>query len=34
MIGDMFGMMTAYMLSVVGSAVGWYIGRRISQEYL
>ena len=33
-IGNMVGMMTAFLLSIIFAGVGMYIGRRISQEFL
>jgi hypothetical protein len=33
-LGGYAGLMTAYLVSVVTSAAGWYIGTRIAQEYL
>lgn len=33
-LGGYVGLMTAFFVSVVTSAVGWYIGTRIAQEYL
>ena len=32
--GEFFGMFTAFMLSIVGTAAGVYVGRRFAQEYL
>ena len=33
-LGEFVGIMTAMALSVVASAVGWYIGARLFDEYL
>lgn len=33
-LGEFVGMFTAFMLSIVGTAVGVYLGRKIAQEYL
>jgi hypothetical protein len=33
-VGDHVGMMTAFMLSTVGSGVGLYTGRRLARDYL
>ena len=33
-LGDHFGLMTAYLLSSVGSLVGVYVGWRINRDYL
>ena len=33
-MGERFGLMTAYVVSVVGSLVGVYIGCRINRDYL
>jgi uncharacterized membrane protein YjjP (DUF1212 family) len=33
-IGDFIGMGTAFVLSIVGTAVGVYLGRRFVQDYL
>ena len=32
--GELVGLFTAFMLSIVGTAVGVYLGRKIAQEYL
>jgi hypothetical protein len=32
--GERFGIMTAFMLSMVGTGVGIYYGRRIARDYL
>ena len=32
-IGDRFGLGAAIILSIVGSGVGLYLGRRISRDY-
>ena len=34
LLGEPFGMMTAYILSVVGSLVGVYIGVKTQRNYL
>lgn len=34
MMGDRFGIMTAYFTSVAGSLVGVYVGCRINRDYL
>lgn len=31
--GDQIGLMSAYLLSVVGSGIGLYAGRRLFQDY-
>ena len=33
-IGEYFGIMTAYILSVFGSAAGLYFGRKLMTNYL
>jgi len=33
-LGDRGGMMTAFMLSIVGTALGVYAATRIAREYL
>lgn len=33
-LGDFVGLTTAFILSIVGTAIGVYIGRRFAQEYL
>jgi hypothetical protein len=33
-LGDHFGLMTAYLLSVVGGAAGLCIGRKIMSDYM
>lgn len=33
-LGDGFGLMTAYFTSVAGSLVGVYVGCRINRDYL
>jgi hypothetical protein len=33
-LGNHFGLMTAYLLSVVGGAAGLYIGRKIMSNYM
>ena len=33
-LGERFGIMTAYILSGVGSLVGVYVGWRINRDYL
>ncbi len=33
-LGNYFGFMTAYFLSVVGAAAGLYFGRKIMRHYL
>ncbi len=33
-IGNNVGLMTAFMVSMVGTAVGVYYGRKIAREYL
>jgi hypothetical protein len=32
-IGARFGLMTAFFLSIVGTGVGLYLGRRIADRY-
>jgi hypothetical protein len=32
-LGDMVGLMTAFVVSTVAAGIGWYIGTRIFQEY-
>ena len=32
--GEYVGFMTAFVLSMVGSGVGLYLGRRMAREYL
>ena len=32
--GERVGLMTAFMLSIVGSGLGLYYGRRFAREYL
>jgi hypothetical protein len=32
-LGAFFGTMTAFMLSIVGTGVGIYVGRRIAADY-
>jgi len=32
-LGDMIGMTTAVLLSLVGSGVGWYMGDRMAQAW-
>ena len=34
MLGDRFGIMTAYLLSFVGSLVGVYAGVKVNRNYL
>ena len=34
LLGDRFGIMTAYLLSFAGSLVGVYVGCRINRDYL
>ena len=33
-LGDRFGVMTAFMLSMVGTGLGIYVGRRIARAML
>lgn len=33
-IGARVGVMTAFLVSIVGTAIGVYLGRRFVQEYL
>jgi uncharacterized membrane protein YfcA len=33
-IGEFIGLFTAFMLSIVGTAAGVYVGRRIAREHL
>lgn len=33
-IGDLIGVFTAFVLSIVGTAAGVYLARRFVQEYL
>lgn len=33
-LGDQFGMMTAYLLSFVGSILGVFVGCRLNRDYL
>ena len=33
-LGELVGLFAAFMLSVVGTAIGVYVGRKIAQEYL
>ena len=33
-LGDHFGLMTAYVISLVGSLAGVYLGCRINRDYL
>ena len=33
-MGDRLGVMAAFMLSVIGTAVGVYVARRITRRYL
>ena len=33
-LGEHFGLMTAYLLSVVGGAAGLYIGRQVMRNYM
>jgi hypothetical protein len=33
-IGDTFGLMTAFVVSSIGSMVGVYVGWRINRDYL
>jgi hypothetical protein len=32
-VGSLVGVMTAFVLSVVGTAVGVYLGRRVAREW-
>lgn len=32
-VGDLVGTMTAFLLSIVGTGVGIYVGRMIAAEY-
>ncbi len=32
-LGEPFGMFTAFVLSIVGTGVGIYVGRRIGRHY-
>jgi uncharacterized membrane protein YeaQ/YmgE (transglycosylase-associated protein family) len=32
-VGEPFGFFTAIMLSIVGTALGLYVGRRIARDY-
>jgi hypothetical protein len=32
-IGDHFGIMTAFILSMIGTGLGMYIGIRVAREY-
>lgn len=32
-LGDKFGLMTAFMLSIVGTGVGMYYGIKMAKEY-
>jgi putative Mn2+ efflux pump MntP len=34
MLGDRFGVMTAYMISFAGSLVGVYLGVKVNRNYL
>ncbi len=33
-IGDLVGLMTAFILSTIASGIGLYAGRRIARDYL
>jgi hypothetical protein len=33
-LGSSGGLMTEYMLSIVGTAIGVYVGRRVADAYL
>ncbi|HEX2723766.1 MAG TPA: hypothetical protein VHM24_12695 [Gemmatimonadaceae bacterium] len=32
-LGARFGLMTAFILGVIGTGIGFYFGRRIAQHY-
>jgi len=32
--GESFGLMTAFVLSMFGTGMGLYLGRRVAREYL